>query len=197
MKIAGYQGKFGTSGVANEQKPEQTTSKPATKKTTEPSRQRPDSSFKINDSLRQVSQSQPVTVARPVAQQQVKIEAREPLDETKVSAALECYVAEHRPEPTVAIALKTHRPLVEGEKISILVDNQLQLDKLEALKMHLHHVLMKTLNNGFITCEFKLFDSGSTKEEKKLFTASEKFEHFIKINPVVADLKNIFGLELD
>lgn len=197
LKIIGFHGKFGESSTTSETVSNSATSKPGTKKTIDTSRQRPDSSFKIKDSLRQVSQSQPVTVVKPLVEQQAKVEAREPLDETKVISALERYVAEHRPEPTVAIALKTHKPLVEQEKITILVDNQLQLDKLEAMKMHFQQSLMKSLNNGYVACEFKLFDSGIAKEEKKLFTASEKFEHFVSINPVVADLKNIFGLEID
>ena len=41
------------------------------------------------------------------------------------------------------------------------------------------------------------FIIADTTEEKKLFTAGEKFRHFIELNPVVADLKSIFGLELD
>ena len=128
--------------------------------------------------------------------QQFKVEARDVIDERKVVAALERYIQDHRPEPTVAIALKTHRPEIDGENIVLAVDNQLQQDKLEALKMHLRNVLMKLLNNGFITLSFKLFDDQNSKE-KKLFTAGEKFRHFIELNPVVADLKSIFGLELD
>ena len=137
--------------------------------------------------------------------QQFKVEARDVIDERKVVAALERYIQDHRPEPTVAIALKTHRPEIDGENIVLAVDNQLQQDKLEALKMHLRNVLMKLLNNGFITLSFKLFDDQNSTEEKKLFTAGEKFRH-IKIelvfqnrllNPVVSDLKSIFGLELD
>ena len=124
--------------------------------------------------------------------QQFKVEARDVIDEGKVVAALERYIQDHRPEPTVAIALKTHRPEIDGENIVLAVDNQLQQDKLEALKMHLRNVLMKLLNNGF-----KLFDDQNSTEEKKLFTAGEKFQHFIELNPVVADLKSIFGLELD
>ena len=119
------------------------------------------------------------------------------IDERKVVAALERYIQDHCPEPTVAIALKTHRPEIDGENIVLAVDNQLQQDKLEALKMHLRNVLMKLLNNGFITLSFKLFDDQNSTEEKKLFTAGEKFRHFIELNPVVADLKSIFGLELD
>ena len=125
--------------------------------------------------------------------QQFKVEARDVIDERKVVAALERYIQDHRPEPTVAIALKTHRPEIDGENIVLAVDNQLQQD----LKMHLRNVLMKLLNNGFITLSFKLFDDQNSTEEKKLFTAGEKFQHFIELNPVVADLKSIFGLELD
>ena len=79
--------------------------------------------------------------------QQFKVEARDVIDERKVVAALERYIQDHRPEPTVAIALKTHRPEIDGENIVLAVDNQLQQDKLEALKMHLRNVLMKLLNN--------------------------------------------------
>ena len=102
--------------------------------------------------------------------QQFKVEARDVIDERKVVAALERYIQDHRPEPTVAIALKTHRPEIDGENIVLAVDNQLS---------------------------FKLFDDQNSTEEKKLFTAGEKFRHFIELNPVVADLKSIFGLELD
>ena len=112
--------------------------------------------------------------------QQFKVEARDVIDERKVVAALERYIQDHRPEPTVAIALKTHRPEIDGENIVLAVDNQLQQDKLEALKMHLRNVLMKLLNNGFITLSFKLFDDQNSTEEKKLFTAGEKFRHFIE-----------------
>ncbi len=160
-------------------------------------RPRPDSSFKIKDSFRQESQVQPVVKVQPVIHQQEKPDTRESFDEAKVVAALEKYITEHTPEQTVSIALKTHRPVIEGEKIVLLVDNQIQLEKVEAIRMHLQNMLMKNLKNGYVTFEFKLFDSNTTQEEKKLFTASEKFEHFMKLNPVVADLKNIFGLELE
>lgn len=168
-----------------------------TQRPADTSRVRPDSSFKIKDSLRQVSQAQPTVKIKSVVEQQVQVEAREAINEGKVMAALEKYITEQRPEPTVSIALKTHHPIIEGEKIAILVDNQLQMEKLETLKVHLLNGLIRTLNNGFISLEFKFFDNKTTKEEKKLFTASEKFEHFVKLNPVVADLKNVFGLEID
>lgn len=158
---------------------------------------RPDSSFKIKDSLKKISQVQPSVKAQVVAETKVRVEGREAIDEKRVMAALEKYICDYQTEPTVTIALKTHRPDIQVENITIAVDNQLQMDKLEAMKMHLQNALMRTLNNGHIVLGFKIFDSQTTKEEKKLFTSGEKFEHFVKLNPVIADLKSVFGLELE
>lgn len=194
LKIAGFNGKFREPGAEPESVVENV---PVVKRPADVNRPRPDSSFKIKDSFRQESQVQPVVKVQPVIHQQEKPDTREYFDEAKVVAALEKYITEHTPEQTVSIALKTHRPVIEGEKIVLLVDNQIQLEKVEAIRMHLQNMLMKNLKNGYVTFEFKLFDSNTTQEEKKLFTASEKFEHFMKLNPVVADLKNIFGLELE
>lgn len=195
MKIEGFTGKFGA-GEA-EKSPQAQVTVNNLPKTAGQERPRPDASFKIKDSLRQVSQGQPVAKVLAVEEKAAEVEAREAIHESQVVAALEKYVAGYKPEPTVAIALKTHRPGVEGEKIIIAVDNQLQLDKVEALRIHLQNFLMKTLNNGFLNLSFKLFDEGNTTEEKKLFTSNEKFEHFLKLNPVVANLKAVFGLELE
>lgn len=114
-----------------------------------------------------------------------------------MKAALEQYIREHHLETTVVVALTTHSPELCGEQIILSVDNQLQLEKLEAMKLQLQQALMKSLRNGRIVCQFKLFEEGTAKEEKKLFTVSEKFEHFVKLNPVIADLKQMFGLELE
>lgn len=148
--------------------------------------------------MSQAAQVQPLPkIARPVVEKVAEVVAREPIDEAGIVAALEQYIAHHRPEPTVGIALKTHRPEIEGEKITLAVDNQLQLEKLENLRVHLQNFLMKTLNNGFLSLAFKLFDAQTSTEEKKLFTAGEKYEHFLQLNPLVANLKAVFGLELE
>lgn len=197
MKIDGFTGKFGGGEVTDTIKQPDTTRQKKVKRTTDTDRLRPDASFKIKDSLREVSESQPTVKLQPIDEKQVKIASREAVNELRVAAALEKYITDYQPEPTVAIALKTHHPEINQENIIIAVDNQLQLEKLEMMKIHLQHALAKTLNNGFITLTFKLFDDQTTKEVKKLYTAGEKFEHFLKLNPVLADLKNIFGLELE
>lgn len=195
MKIEDFTGKFGVGDAAVAQ------AMPVSQKTTrpiEPERLRPEASFKINDSLRQATQVQPLPkVNYPVQEKAAEVVAREPIDAVGVAAALEQYIALHHSEPTVEIALKTHTPEIDGEKIIIAVDNQLQLDKLENLHLHLTNQFMKILNNGFLSLELKLFDARTSTEEKKLFTAGEKYEHFLQLNPLVANLKALFGLELE
>ena len=194
MKIEGFTGKFG-----------ETVSKvPVAKaadtpkvQSSSPVRSRPVSSFKIKDTYSQMLHEQPVVVREQQEEKHEKIVAREAINEAKVMAAFERYIIEYKPEQMVVIALKSHQPLVQGEQITILVDNQLQIDKVEGIKMHFHHSLMKFLNNGFIALNFDLFDVGVTTEAKRYYTSSEKFEHFVELNPVVNDLKQLFGLELD
>ena len=196
MKIADFGSKFREPGAAPEAVAEVV---PGSVPKSEPARTnaRLDSSFKIKDSLRQESQRQSVVKVYASEEPSEKVEAREPFDADRVVAAFEGYVAEHSPEQTVVFALRTHRPVVNGESVVLPVDNQLQMDKLGSVKKHLLNVLMKSLNNGFVTLDFTLFDTGSTQEEKRFFTSGEKFEHFVQLNPAVSDLKRIFGLELE
>lgn len=159
---------------------------------------RPEDSFRIKDSLKKITQTEPAQKAVEVTLNQEKINSREAFGQPEVIRVLESYVATHQPEPIISVALRAHKPDVQGEKIVVLADNQLQIDKLENIKIQIQNFLMRSLKNGFITLSFQIFDDKTHKDEvKKLYTASEKFEHFLKLNPVVADLKVIFGLELD
>lgn len=147
--------------------------------------------------MKKIVQTEPVAKAQETAVAREQISSREAFTQQQVINGLENYVAKHVPEPIVSIALKSHKPDINGESIVILADNQLQIDKLETIKLQIQNFLMRFLNNGFINLKFQIFDAKDHKEEKKLFTAGEKFEHFVKLNPVIGDLKMIFGLELE
>lgn len=194
MKIDGFTGKFGE--IVSKKTVTKTTDTPKNQKTL-PVRPRPKSSFKIKDTYSQLLHEQPSIVKEQQEEKHEKILAREVVDEAKVMAAFDRYITEYEPDQTIIIALKAHQPLIQGEKITILVDNQLQIDKLESIKMHFHHSLMRILNNGFISLSFGLFDDGLTNETKKYYTSREKFDHFVELNPIVNNLKQLFGLELD
>ena len=195
MKIPGFNGKYES---ATREIKNQVTSSSSVHRAAESVKGRPDASFKIKDSFREVSQNQPVAKVRIVAEEKKgPISAREVIQEKGVLDAIENFIAVHHPEVSITSALRSHRPVIEQEQFTIFADNQLQLEKLEALKSHMQNAFMKDLNNGFLSVVFKLFDVQTTNEEKKLFTASEKFDHFLDLNPVVGDLKKIFGLELE
>lgn len=159
---------------------------------------RPEGSFRIKDSLKKIVQSEPARKAEEVVVKQEQISSREAFGQPEVVRVLESYVNTHTPEPMISAALRAHKPDVQGEQVIVLADNQLQLDKLENIKIQMQNFLCRSLKNGFITLSFQIFDDKTHKDEvKKLYTAGEKFEHFLKLNPVVADLKVIFGLELE
>ena len=58
--------------------------------------------------------------------------------------------------------------------------------------------LAKRLNNGFITLNVQVYMEPENGEEKNgFFTAKDKFDHFVEINPAVSELKALFGLEIE
>lgn len=170
---------------------------PVSKRDAEPERIKPDLSFRIKDSFKQIGQTETVWKVQGEAEKNIHVEGDEPFDERQVTAAFEAYIAKHKTESAITVALTAHKPEIQGNSVVVEVDNQLQIDKLELIKISLQNVLMRALNNGRITLEFKIFDNSDGKEKEKLFTAAQKFDHFMKLNPVVAELKSIFGLELE
>ena len=196
MKIDGFGSKFQelkTGSVPSGKNLSSGENKPS------PTNARPDS-FRIQEAI------QGMTIQKPslsnkidnkdvIKQEEVKI--CEPFDAVKVTLVLNKYIEFHRPEPAVEIALKTHQPLIQEGKIMLLVDNKLLLEKLEAIKIQLHSFLMKNLKHGALILDFQLFDTVENQEEKRLFTSGEKFDHFVELNPIVAELKKMFGLELE
>lgn len=151
----------------------------------------------MKKALAETVQSDTTRKTEEPAVKKISVQAQDKFDEQKVISVFETYIQLHHPETTVTIALKSHKPEINGDAISVEIDNKLQLEKLEVIKLQLQNLLIKRLNNGCITLSFKFFDNSDGKEAKKLYTAQDKFEHFVEINPVVMELKNIFGLELD
>lgn len=196
LKIPAYGGKFKETASVAKDVAKQTAGNVSGEKNVDVSFSRPASSFKIKDSLRQLDQSQSSVACHTEVSQQ-KVDAHDPLEVGRVGDALKAYVTARKPGVTVEVALTAHHPSLERDKITVFADNQLQLKELESLKGDIRSFLMECLNNGCLVCEFKLFSSEDAQEEKKLFTSSEKLEHFREINPVVDELKHLFGLELE
>lgn len=194
LKIEGFDGKFQATTLAEvKDKPQDKVT--SVKKILPEEKMKPSASFKLKEAL--AASSETYGKKNVVSEQKLLLDARDSFDIEKIEKAYDDYIREHKPETTVVIALKAHKPIVRGEEICIEIDNQLQLERLEALKISLQNALIKKLNNGFISLHLTFFDDKNSKEEKKLITAQDKLEHFIRQNPVVGKMCEIFGLQIE
>lgn len=196
LKIEGYNGKFQTVTDVSGNPPASVGSLATASDAKEEVKIRPSASFRLKEAFAETT-ARPATQETSPKENVVRIEARDAFDKQKIQQILEEYIREHKPETTVSVALTSHQPVLKGENIILEVDNKLQLEKLEDLKPLLQHLLMNKLNNGFITVSFRYFDDKSGKEQKKPITAQDKLAHFMKLNPVVSEMKKMFGLELE
>ena len=127
-----------------------------------------------------------------------RVKAQSEFTVADVTSALETYVATLREDTAVKIALTSHSPKVQGFVITLEVDNDFLLSKVTEIHPYLLSFLAKRLNNGFITLNVQVYMEPENGEEKRrLFTAKDKFDHFVQINPAVSELKALFGLEIE
>lgn len=127
-----------------------------------------------------------------------RVKAQSEFTVADVTSALETYVATSREDTAVKIALTSHSPKVQGFVITLEVDNDFLLSKVTDIHPYLLSFLAKRLNNGFITLNVQVYTEPENGEEKRrLFTAKDKFDHFVEINPAVSELKALFGLEIE
>ena len=127
-----------------------------------------------------------------------RVKAQSEFTVADVTSALETYVATLRGDTAVKIALTSHSPKVQGFVITLEVDNDFLLSKVTDIHPYLLSFLAKRLNNGFITLNVQVYMEPENGEEKRrLFTAKDKFDHFVQINPAVSELKALFGLEIE
>ena len=127
-----------------------------------------------------------------------RVKAQSEFTVADVTSALETYVATSQEDTAVKIALTSHTPKVQGFVITLEVDNDFLLSKVTDIHPYLLSFLAKRLNNGFITLNVQVYMEPENGEEKRrLFTAKDKFDHFVEINPAVSELKALFGLEIE
>ena len=127
-----------------------------------------------------------------------QVSAREPFQATDVTRVLQDYVVGLKDDHRVRVGLTTHAPKVEGFVITIEVDNDILLREMMELQPRLLSFLMKHLHNGGIVLNFKLYmQQVNDSDAKRLYTAKDKFDYFLEMNPAVGELKKLFGLELE
>ena len=92
------------------------------------------------------------------------------------------------------IIINSKPTLLDNFQFEIAVYNQGQQEELLNDSSNLLIFLRNNLNNNRIQMKIRL---NETNEKKLAYTSSEKYEHLLTINPVLAKLKDEFNLSLD
>ena len=82
----------------------------------------------------------------------------------------------------------------EGHGVIIHLASQLEVSFLEKLEVELIQFLRSELKNDHITLTREITQE---EESKKLYTSKDIFEHMVKENPHLQDLKDRLGLDFD
>ena len=91
--------------------------------------------------------------------------------------------------------LTAKKPVVEdNHKITLSVDNDVQIEDLKIEQTELLGYLKNKLKNNKLTFTALLVE---TEREKKIFTSRDKFKRMAEINPNIIKLKQKLDLELD
>ena len=206
MKIDGFNGKFQQGGAATATPAAAGAQTPPVRPATQPSgaaqplrRSVPLRTFGVKEAMNEVME-EAAHLEKPAAYaaESHRVKAKDSFTAEQVSAALRQYVGTLRSDQAVKVALTSHRPRVEGFVITLEVDNDFLLERVNDLQASLADFLSRQLNNGYITLNVKVYvEPTDGKEEKRLFTAKDKLDYFLSKNPAVAELKSLFGLELE
>lgn len=100
--------------------------------------------------------------------------------------------ADSQDKSTLEVMLKRDFGL-EGTKLKLRLDNQVQMDLLTGIKQDLAEYLRKQLQNYTIQISAEIVES---QIERRPYTAQEKFEFLANKNPALWDLKDKLGMEL-
>jgi DNA polymerase-3 subunit gamma/tau len=82
--------------------------------------------------------------------------------------------------------------ITDGAHVVIQLDNEIQVELLEQMKMDLLQFLKSTLSVPFIKLSSKVVER---KVEQKIYTDSDKLKFLSEQYPILEDIKKRFGLE--
>ncbi|HEX8529731.1 MAG TPA: DNA polymerase III subunit gamma/tau [Cytophagales bacterium] len=157
---------------------------PAVKAT--PSLARP--TISLNPAVPAVS-TQPQAVAPAPTQQFI---GESPYTPEQLRGQWEAF-ARTRSAPTEELILSRGYQ-AEGHTLRLTLDNQIQMDSLNNMRMDMLEFLRRTLNNRHIQVKAEL---GAVEIRKTIYTNLEKFKYLAQKHPVLTDLRTQLGLEIE
>ncbi len=92
------------------------------------------------------------------------------------------------------IILNREIKLLEDHRLHLELSNQFQIDNFHSLKHEWLRYLKDTLQNDHLQLTVELVKQ---EEQKKLYTASDKYRYLSEKHSIIEELRNRFGLELE
>lgn len=81
----------------------------------------------------------------------------------------------------------------ENYIITLTVRNKLQLEEVKKNRKNIVEILRRKLDNKILQLSIKI---DNNPQSRKLYTTKEKFEHMVKQNPTLKDLRDKLGLDI-
>ena len=161
-----------------------------------PKRQPTGKLSKFSVSIKQSMKSEPTPASTTSsAMPQVDAPKNEPFDESKLNFLWQQYVAA-MPQEQVAMARRMqtmHLKLGANFVAEVEVNNEIVYKELAAYLPTVQSHLQQRLSNNLLKISIKL---SVTQQDEIIITPRQKFTAMAKKNPALADLKNLFQLEL-
>ena len=116
----------------------------------------------------------------------------------QVRVALEQFAESRSTDSELFILLKSLEPQVNGSVITFNVDSNYSEQLLVPYKQRIESAVATFVNNKNVAIEIKIEDVQTAAPKKPVYiTATEKLDHFIELNPVVAEFVDLLGLEVE
>jgi len=136
-----------------------------------------------------------VTPSKKEVEKYVKVEMEEAFTQERMKEVWKSFAEKYNSDPNFYLALTKREPELKKEfKIELLVDNKIQAAMINEIKHDLLNYLRTILKNGRINLETVV---NIEKKDVKPYTSQDKYNEMVKKNPMLKDLKENLGLELE
>ena len=145
--------------------------------------------FSLSDAYKTIADKHGVVEKREIGSDKFDLEA--------VKRAIIKYAESRSSESDFFLTLKSATPVVDGNNVVLNVDNQYSMEILTPNRQRIEGAIATFVNNGAVKLSINVVELQNRVNKPVYITAAAKLEHFIELNPTVADFVELLGLELE
>lgn len=145
--------------------------------------------FSLANAYKTIADKHGVVEKRELGNDKFDIEA--------VKRAIVQYAESRSSESDFFLTLKSATPEVDGNNVVLNVDNKYSMELLTPNRQRIEGAIATFVNNGGVKLSINVVEIQNRVTKPVYITAAAKLEHFIELNPTVADFVELLGLELE